>query len=34
MALRVYPERTDPVRLDAPGADVTAYRVPATVEHA
>ena len=32
MAVRVYPSLSDPVRLDAPGARVTAYRVPATVQ--
>jgi hypothetical protein len=32
MALRVYPSKSDPVRLDAPGTKVTAYRIPATVE--
>ncbi len=33
MALRVYPAKTGPVRLDAPGAKVTAYQVPNTVEY-
>jgi beta-fructofuranosidase len=33
MALRVYPSKSDPVHLDAPGAKVTAYRIPPTVEY-
>ena len=34
MALRVYPAKTGPVRLDAPGAKVTGYQIPSTVEYA
>jgi beta-fructofuranosidase len=34
MAIRVYPSTSDPLRLDAPGAKITAYQIPGTVDYA
>jgi beta-fructofuranosidase len=31
MAIRVYPSMSDPLRLDASGAKVTAYQIPGTI---